>query len=165
MPPDVTPPDTLLALVSEFLKWSSEATAAAGDDDLVPGDWVAVNADTGGMGLCREATEALYTWLQRHGIEAYPDGIRKVHVWFVPSGAYYTAAVAYTPRKVREAVTRCFATQYKQALSEASPTGGDHHVFALVCTAPDTWWAVDLTARQYDSDLPFPYYWRVEFGT
>ena len=148
----------LTALVSEFLKWSSEATAAATSDDPIPRDWVAVNADTGGMGLCAEATEALYTWFRRHGIEQ--DDVKHVHIHFDPRGVS-TVYARHTSLTLRTALFAAFPAQYKQALSTAHPEGGDHHNFVLVRTAPDTWWAVDLTARQYDSDLPFPYYWRV----
>lgn len=150
------PPNTLTTLVTEFLTWSSKATDDAKDDDPVPGDWVAVNEGTGGAGLCRAATNELCNWFRSHGIK--PRNVKEVHVRFDSRGVYCTGTPPFSLLRC-VMVSRAFLKRYAQALKNAD-SNGESHVFALVCIAT-VWWVVDLTARQYDEDLPFPYYWPV----
>ncbi len=92
--------------------------------------------DTGGLGLCKDATVDLLAALDL--------------------GPWYSIWIDINSVTV-------VASSDKSLLSAEVPSDypkvegcGEH------CIAVVDGWAVDITARQFDDELPFPFFWRVK---
>lgn len=93
-------------------------------------DWRTIVADTGGHALCDHASEQLHRFLEEQGVESRIVWMELVHLF--PNEL--EPHEAYPDHAVGE-------------------PGSEH------CVVVVSGYVVDLTARQYDERLPFPFVW------
>jgi len=98
--------------------------------------WVEISeCSSGGMGLCDSASDELITFLR---IE-HP-GVEAVVLWLDGTNHASLGTNWHYPDEV----------------------GGKRYQHCVVLVEGRL--VVDLTARQFDTSLPFPYYWNVPYG-
>jgi hypothetical protein len=93
--------------------------------------WVDINHDTGGMALCDHASEELEDFLRNRGVRARVQWMTLVELF---------------PNELQP------HEAYPMNHQVGEP--GSEHCVVLIAG-----YVVDLTARQYSEELPFPFVW------
>lgn len=155
------PPTLLVDRVNAFLTWSTTATHAMNPREPAR-NWVVLGPDPERCrDLCKIASDELSMWLLLDAA-SLPLIVEDVIIEFDRRGlsGFFADDIPALPSRERvEAASVPRYDKVVKGLAKGEEVG--HAILFVRLLSDPVWWVVDLTARQFDPELPFPYYWPI----